>query len=40
VQAVRWDGRTDDGLGAAAGVYFARLAVDGQVRVQKLALVR
>ena len=37
---VRWDGRTDLGGRVASGLYFARLSVDGQVTVQKMALVK
>ena len=37
---VRWDGRTDLGGRVASGLYFARLTVDGQVTVQKMALVK
>jgi len=39
-QSVRWDGVTDGGVRAASGVYFARLQVDGEVAVQKVALVQ
>lgn len=37
---VRWDGRSDLGGRVASGLYFARLTVDGQVTVQKMALVK
>lgn len=39
-QATTWNGRTDNGVAAASGVYFARLEVDGAVVVQKMALVQ
>jgi len=39
-QATSWDGRTDTGLRAASGAYFAKLAVDGAVMVHKMALVQ
>lgn len=35
-----WDGRDDRGRVLPGGVYFARLAVDGEVRVRKLALLK
>jgi len=31
-----WDGRTDDGAAAPAGVYFARLAIDRRIATQAL----
>ena len=37
---VRWDGRTDDGVRAASGVYFARLAGDGVDQAVKVVLVK
>ncbi|MFT7698665.1 MAG: hypothetical protein ACI8S7_000478, partial [Candidatus Krumholzibacteriia bacterium] len=40
LQTVRWDGMTDGGVRAASGVYFARLQVDGDAVVQKMALVQ
>ncbi len=36
----RWEGRTADGLAVASGVYFARLTIDGQIVVSKMALIR
>jgi len=39
-QSVRWDGVTDRGVRAASGVYFVRLLADGEVVVQKVALVQ
>jgi hypothetical protein len=38
--AVAWDGRADGGALVATGVYFARVALDGEAEVQKLILVR
>lgn len=38
-QAV-WDGRTDHGRRAAGGVYYAKISYDGQVRTQKMLLVK
>jgi len=35
-----WDGRAASGQAMASGVYFARLNVDGEVKIQKLALVK
>jgi len=35
-----WDGSDDRGMGAASGVYFARLRAHDAVRTQKLTLVR
>lgn len=35
-----WDGRDDRGRTLPGGVYFARLSVDGEVRVKKLALLK
>jgi immune inhibitor A len=35
-----WDGRDASGQSMASGVYFARLTVDGEVKIQKLALVK
>jgi hypothetical protein len=37
-QAATWDGRDAGGARLASGVYFARLAFDGRVGVQKLVL--
>ena len=37
---VRWDGRTDAGVEAASGVYWAVLQADGVVQTAKLALIR
>jgi hypothetical protein len=37
---VRWDGRDARDLRVAGGIYFARLSVDNDVRVQKLVLTR
>jgi hypothetical protein len=39
-QRVRWDGRDRHGKEVPSGVYLARLAVDGEVRTQKLVLAR
>jgi len=36
---VVWDGRDASGRAAPAGVYFARLAVDGAARTARFALV-
>jgi hypothetical protein len=36
----RWDGRDARGRAAPAGVYIARLAVDGAVSARRLVLVR
>ena len=38
--AIRWDGRGDDGLAAASGVYFMRLQAGTATKVSKLTLVR
>ncbi|MCP4572135.1 MAG: hypothetical protein GY838_07245 [bacterium] len=38
--ALSWDGRDDAGRGLAAGIYLARLGVDGRDSVAKLVLVR
>jgi hypothetical protein len=38
--AIVWDGRTDDGVEAAPGVYFLRLAADGIARTRRMTLVR
>ncbi|HPF35714.1 MAG TPA: M6 family metalloprotease domain-containing protein [Candidatus Krumholzibacteria bacterium] len=35
-----WDGRDDRGRELPGGVYFARLAVDGELQVRKLALLK
>ena len=40
VHRVRWDGRTDMGVEAASGVYWAVLQADGVVQTAKLALIR
>ena len=40
LQATGWDGRTDNGLRSASGVYFVRLDVDGVAAVHKVALVQ
>ena len=37
---VRWDGRTDMGVEAASGVYWAVLQAGGAVQTAKLALIR
>jgi hypothetical protein len=37
---VVWDGRDDDGLEAASGVYFMRLEVNGNSAVRKMVLIR
>ena len=37
---VRWDGRTDMGVEAASGVYWAVLHADDAVKTAKLALIR
>lgn len=39
-QEARWDGKDQGGSRAASGLYFARLTVDGQSQVQKMALVK
>jgi len=39
-RTARWDGRDAAGRAVAGGVYFARLTVDGQVLVRKLALLK
>jgi hypothetical protein len=36
--AFTWDGRTESGAGAGQGIYWARLATEGGVRVKKLVL--
>jgi len=35
-----WKGRADDGSAVASGVYFLRLSADGQVRTQKMTLLK
>ncbi|MCB1150636.1 T9SS type A sorting domain-containing protein, partial [bacterium] len=35
-----WDGRDDGGTARASGVYFARVKVGEETRVEKLALIR
>jgi Bacterial Ig-like domain (group 2) len=40
VHEVYWDGRTDDGRTAPSGVYFARLAQSGEVRIEKMTLLK
>ena len=40
VHRVRWDGRTDMGVEAASGVYWAVLQAGGTVQTAKLALIR
>ena len=35
-----WDGRTDAGHPAASGVYFLRMAAAGQVRGDRIVMVR
>ncbi len=39
-QQAIWDGRDGAGRTLASGIYFARLDVDGLVRIQKMALVK
>jgi len=39
-QEMRWDGRDDRGARVASGLYFARFETGGEVRVEKLALVK
>lgn len=36
----RWDGRDEQGLNAASGVYFARLVTPGRVQARAMALLR
>ncbi|MHC4610031.1 MAG: WD40/YVTN/BNR-like repeat-containing protein [Planctomycetota bacterium] len=38
--SVRWDGRMADGVSVASGVYFYRLAVDGQASARKMVVLR
>jgi photosystem II stability/assembly factor-like uncharacterized protein len=38
--SVMWDGRTDSGIEAAAGIYFARLRAEEETRTIKLLLVK
>ncbi len=38
VHSATWDGRRDDGMGVGAGVYFARLIVDGTAHTEKMVL--
>ncbi len=38
--SIAWDGRTADGASVATGVYFARVALDGESEIQKLLLLR
>ena len=40
VSTAHWDGRNDDGLSVAAGVYFARLEQDGRADVRKIVIVK
>jgi len=37
---VRWDGRNDQGLDAASGIYLLRLESDGQRQTQRAVLLR
>jgi flagellar basal-body rod modification protein FlgD len=39
-QAVRWDGRADDGALVRAGMYFARLEADGGSRTTRIVRLR
>ena len=39
-QRIRWDGRTDEGLEAAAGLYFYRLAIGSRVESRQMVIVR
>ncbi len=36
----RWDGRDNSGLSVASGIYFARLRVDSETSIKRMALVR
>jgi flagellar hook assembly protein FlgD len=38
-QAATWDGRTDTGVDVAAGVYVARLSIDGADRMIRVLVV-
>ena len=38
LHSTTWDGRDDSGFGAGAGVYFARLIVDGSAHTKKMVL--
>jgi flagellar hook assembly protein FlgD len=38
--AATWDGRNDQGSSVSAGIYFARLAVGGQVETAKVVRTR
>ena len=37
---LQWSGRADDGSAVASGVYYLRLTADGQVRTQKMTLLK
>lgn len=37
---LRWQGRGDDGVEVASGVYFVRLVAEGQIRTQKMTLIK
>ena len=37
---LQWHGRSDDGQEVASGVYYVRMVADGQVRTQKMTLVK
>ena len=38
--SARWDGRDDSGRAVASGIYFARMAAAGTVRMARIVLVR
>ena len=40
VHSLTWDGRDDSGVSVATGIYLSRLGVAGQMRVQKMLLLR
>ena len=40
VHSLTWDGRDDSGISVATGIYLSRLGVSGQMRVQKMLLLR
>ncbi len=37
---VQWDGTTSSGVAAPAGVYYAQLVVNNEVRMQKMVLLK
>jgi hypothetical protein len=38
--SIEWDGRTTNGFAAASGLYFARIALNGETRTKKMTLLK